>query len=217
MREHTLGATAAIGGALDWYPAAHFTSGLAACFGLTGSFQQALGLSPVASNGAEFPAAINGWSLGLLARYALWRVQVDARVGYGAQTFQLDPVADATREHELPGAAFRFLLLGTRGRARIWRGLSASLGVAYLAVLESGELGGDRFLPRASAGGLDLAVELAYEVLYGLEVRAGFALRRFGVSANAEPGDATIVGGVSDQYTAITAGIGYRLRRGRRR
>ncbi len=205
---------AAIGGTFDWYPAAHFTGGLLARIGLTGSFRYAVaGVGTLPSNGVDYAASISSAGIGLTGWHRLWRrLLLQATVGFGLQSFSISDVEDATRRHPSPSSEFRFLRLGVGAEMRVWRRLSAAVRARYLAVLDSGELTSERFFPHASAGGVETAIELSYALRLGFAVRLGADLRRFFVSFNPEPGDRAIAGGAVDQYLTVSAALVYRLR-----
>lgn len=138
---------------------------------------------------------------------------VSLLAAYAKQTFKLERSVEVNGNEvraNVPDADYSMVraVLG----AQMDLGVVAVFGsFGYDHVLDMGTFK-DAF-PNATAaateGSLGLRVPLPF-VLRGLDVRAAFFARSFGIAMNSEPGDENVAGGATDRYMGGLLSVGYR-------
>jgi hypothetical protein len=199
----------AMGLTLDWFPAAHFTSGVLANIGLTGSYDMALGLGTRSADGV-FPTQATGFDVGLQFRLPFNGWQLGAVGAYGQQNFAIGN-APAVRSTLPPDVAYNFIRAGAFGRFSLTSALELSLNAEYLLVQSSGMIGSADYFPRASAAGVGagLGIDWYFSRAFGVGLSGG--IRRYFFNMNSQPGDANVAGGAIDQYPVGMFKILYRM------
>ncbi len=207
LREYELGSAPAAFGWLRWYPAAHFTGGVASHIGLVGSYERGFALKSKVSGGESFDTFMSEWQVGVRGRIPFFPHELGIEGTYGVHTFSVD---DDPLSPLVPDVKYRFIRIGIDGRARISHVIiGAHFG--YRIVTSAGAIETDFWFPRLSVGGVDAGVLGGYEILPGLDLLAGFDFRRYFYSMNPEPGDRYVVGGARDEYIAGWGGLEFRL------
>ena len=200
----------AAGGQLVWYPTAHFGDGLLAHLGLVVDASYTIPSDSKDSTGQAYPTrAFAAWT-GLRGRLAWGKHQLYSTLGVGLQSFQIRD-APAAAKPEVPSVAYRHLRWALGSKIALWRGLALELNLAYLPVLNAGEITSADYFPRASVSGIDVAAQLRLPIAYGLQVDVGTRLRRFFYDLNPQPGDRNVAGGAVDQYLNFTIGLAYAM------
>ena len=215
LRSYDLAASPAIGGSIAWYPAAHFSNLWYAHLGLTGAFRYAVGLSSGTSDGVDFPTTSYAFSVGVKYRLHFLgeRLELSPVLAYGIETFTIEDVSVDTPKPEIPSVAYQYMRLGGEVSMLVYKGLTLTGRLGYLAILAAGEIESDRFFPRSSLGGIELGGGARYGFGKGFEVSAGIDLRRYFYSMNPEPGDTNVAGGAVDQFVIFNVALGYRMGR----
>lgn len=207
LREYELGAAPAAFGWLRWYPASHFTRGIAAHFGLVGSYERGFATKSKISGGEDIETAESEWQVGLRGRIPFLPHELGIQATYGVHSFRVDddPLAPL-----VPDVKYRFIRIGVDGTARISR-VIVGAGFGYRIITDPGPIESDYWFPRASVGGIDVGVFGGYEIVSGVDILMGFDFRRYFYDMNAKPGDRWAVGGARDEYIAGWGGFGFRL------
>lgn len=207
LREYELGSAPAAFGWLRWYPASHFTKGVAAHFALVGLYERGFATKSKISGGEEYETSMSEWQVGLRGRIPFLPHELGIQATYGTHAFQVDddPLAPL-----VPDVKYRFIRIGVDGTARISRVIIGA-GFGYRIVTDPGPIKSDFWFPRASVGGVDVGVFGGYEIVKGVDILAGFDFRRYFYDMNAKPGDTWAVGGARDEYIAGWGGFGFRL------
>lgn len=203
-----LGAGVAI--AVDYYPAAHFTSDPWAHLGLSWRLAQSIAVSSTGPNEVSYPT--NAYTFEVSARY---RVPIDGaggeiafEAGGGEQAFQVqrgalrDPAPEG-----VPVARYDYLRLAIGGRFIVG---DAAIGgrVGYLPVLAAGEIASDRYFGSADAHGVEAAIDFTYRLGLGFEVLAELDARLFVLSF--APSDTAAAAAQAAIDRTIAANVGLR-------
>lgn len=207
LREYQLGAAPAAFGWLRWYPGSHFTRGVAAHFGLAGSYERGFATKSKISGGEDFETFESEWQVGLRGRIPFLPHELGVQVTYGTHTFRVDddPLAPL-----VPDVKYKFIRIGVDGTARISH-VVIGAGFGYRIITDPGAIKSDYWFPQTSTGGIDVGVFGGYEIVSGVDILAGFDFRRYFYDMNAKPGDRWAVGGATDDYIAGWGGLGFRL------
>jgi hypothetical protein len=207
LREYELGSAPAAFGWLRWYPASHFTRGVAAHFALVGMYERAFATKSKISGGEEYETSMSEWQVGLRGRIPFLPHELGIQATYGTHAFEVD---DDPAAPLVPDTKYKFIRIGVDGTARISRVIIGA-GFGYRIVMDAGEIESDAWFPRSSVGGVDVGVFGGYEIVKGVDILAGFDFRRYFYDMNAVPGDTFAVGGARDEYIAGWGGFGFRL------
>ncbi len=214
LRPYSLPFGAAPWLAVEIYPGAFASPGLAADLGLTASFERSVGLvsrAGAAEGGAEYPTSASSYSVGVRGRYRSGRSDAGLALSYGGQAFSIADASSTSPKPDIPDVSYRFLRMGAGGRLAVSAPAALLMQAAYRHVLSTGEIGGASYYPRATARGLDASAGLAYRLgNAGLEGRVALDIRRYGFAINPRPGDMAVAGGAVDQYVGLSLGIAYR-------
>ncbi|MEM1023372.1 MAG: hypothetical protein AAGD10_20310 [Myxococcota bacterium] len=200
----------AVGLGLDWFPVAHFTRegalphigiGLDAdyAFGLVSTSQEANG------DQLEFPTNSFSFVGSLIGRLPLGASELGAEIGFGTDRFALDPTEVDGRDAPTPDVEYEFLRLGVSGRWRVVPQLDLAGGVAYRAIVGTGEFGSATWFPDASVNGLDAELSIGTPILDPVHLEAGANYQHYFASLNQRESDSvvtagTVAGGTLDQY-----------------
>ena len=183
----------------DWYPGAHFTTGVAANIGLSVGFNYALGISSVANDGTRYGTSALRLRAGLIGRLTFGRIQLLPQVGYVMQTYSIASGANGAAKPNIPDVSYSILRAGLGTRISLIGPLGVTAGFNYQAPLSTGEISSTAYFPRLKAGGLDGNFGVAIGPLFNrVEVRLGVEYIRYWYSMNPEPGDASVAGGALD-------------------
>lgn len=210
LRPYYLPIAASVGGALEWYPGAHFTAGPGSWFGVIGGGQYLFANSTDAQGRPYTTRAFDAYG-GVRVRFP-WRfLDPGVSVSYVYQGFSIDRSAVSLAPPSgLFSVAWQSLRLGLSLRAQLHPRVSLYAAGAYLVVLSSGELGSQQALSRLSAGGADATLGVGIHLVAGLEARVEASWRRYFFSANARPGDSYVAGGGVDDNYGATVSLAWR-------
>jgi hypothetical protein len=178
----------------EWYPAAHFTSGLASALGLALGAEYALGLSSVAPDGTVYSTRVQRLRAALQVRFRPGAVELTPFAGFVWQAFSVDDIPGLP----LPDVDVQGIRAGLSARAPLSGPLGLTAHVAGIYPLSTGEIGSSAWFPRMVIGGLDTSVGITFALQRALELRLTGEYSRFWSTLNPEPGDPFIAGGALD-------------------
>lgn len=195
-----------------WFPGAHFTDGAFAHVGLHVRYMRAFGLKSEPSinrEGTSFDTRADQLELGLTGRIPLGKTELGVDAEYSRYRFELQVPEDVQRR-PLTDADYESLRLGAglSYRADTWFRLDLEL--AYLFLIDMGEIATEQWFPRAEGGGVNGRIVAAFPIDWGLEVRLAAELHRFFFDLNPRPGDPWVAGGAVDQAWALGLEVGWR-------
>src|SRR5262249_15118835 len=151
--------------------------------GITAGYARAVGLGSTDSGGTRVGTSWQGYDVGLRERIGVVNdVLLGLNVGYGSNAFRFDGQPDGAAG--LPSVRYTFLRAGADARVAFGP-ISVFGGGAYLDVLSNGS---DLF-PRASVGGVEANVGLAYALARSFELSFALGYTRMFYSFNPVPGD----------------------------
>jgi hypothetical protein len=216
MRPYQLAAGPMLSAALDWYPGAHFSGGVASWFGITGAVDFAVGLtSQRPSDGATFNTTAYRFHAGGRFRVPFGiGSDVGISVGYARSAFAITPATSmmvTANSVGVPSVEYGAIRLYLSSRLQLHDRFGLHLGIGTWIGLSSGEMGTMPFFRRANITSLEADLAFAVRVVAGFELRLGVDMHRFGWTMNPEPGDPFIVGGAFDQYYSVSLLAAYRL------
>ncbi len=190
--------------ALDaqWFPGAHFTSGVLANVGVVFQGEVVVGLAS-RQDASRFGTRASRYRLGGAFRQPLTAtVELDAVGGFSTQTFSIDATAanDGSPRPDIPSVAFS----GPRAGAGVRLGHFGPLSLDGLAAVTwlsgTGQLGTEAYFPRAVGFGLDATIGASVEVAPNLEVRLAIDWTRYFLTLNPQPGAKFDAPAAADQY-----------------
>ena len=185
---------------LEAFPAAFATDGFAGNIGVFGHFNLGFGASSKDPAGNTLTTKFQDFLAGVKVRVPFGGFQPYLAVGYGVQTFLLDPAA-ATR----PNFNYGLLFIGAGARMQVTEAFDVDLAGGYVHVMSTGTRAGDfgQLYPRATALGFDLTLSAGLRVASMIGIRAGVDFRQFGLATSFRSGDMGIpaVGGVDRNIT----------------
>lgn len=204
---YTLGFVPSVGATFAWYPAAHVMGGWASNLGIAGSIEYTPGLVSQTGDGTSYPTNESDYWAGARFRQLLGGVELSATLGGGQQTAIFHSPAGTTNRSmiaDLPDVQYTYARVGLDARIALPQNLALMLGAGYRYVIGAGKqnylLQATNYLPNATFVSLDVTAGVGWRFLSMLEVRGGFDLRRYQISAGASTRMDT--GGV-DQYPAF--------------
>ena len=222
LRAYTLQAAPGIGLKFQYFPGAHFTSGVGAQFGFDFEWER-LFISDSTRTEPDgtvlrFPTESQQFLLDFRWRYPKGRWEPFVVLGYGFHNFQFGvsgpPVQGEDNTAGVPGVRYRFVRFG--GGFRVVLGkkdlfiIAGNIALRFVGERVGG-IGSDTWFPDANATGFDTGVSFGVALPLGFEFRVGFDFRRYGFDLNPRPPDAPFVaGGAFDNYLAGTLGFAWR-------
>ncbi|MDX2019829.1 MAG: hypothetical protein SF187_06275 [Deltaproteobacteria bacterium] len=181
--------------------------------GLSAGGEFTVGLSSARGN-ATFGTSSMGFFAGPKGKFHFGNLELNLLAAYAMHTFKLDEKATANGNDVFSNVpAAEYSMVRAVVGARYGLGPVALFGsFGYDHVLSMGAFT-DTF-PNATAaateGSAGLAVPLAF-LMSGLEVRAAFVARSYGISMNSKSDDANVAGGATDRYMGALITAGYRM------
>ena len=173
-------------------------------FSVIGDYRLALGLSLTDSAGDSVSTSWSSFDIGARERvHPNKSLALGLHGGYGQNDYTFGAVSAGTT---LPDVQYRFIAVGLDANLTL-SGLSLYLSGSYLGVLSAGLVG--TYFPRATVGGVDGTIGVAYSLAFGFELSLEVAYTRFFYSMNPQPGDAYVAGGGLDQLGRGALGVGY--------
>lgn len=202
--------------AAQWYPVAHFQSGVFANLGVTASYYHTVGGETVIGP-LSFATQFTELNVGLRARVPLGAADIGLNVGMGQQQLVItgdnELVNDGGMEPRpdpgvLPDAKYTYFRTGPDFRFP-FIGLDWTLG-AYLRMIslgdEPGYLAHDDWFPRATALGAEvqLAARFEFSEMFALQLMA--EARRVGMDMHSSFEDVEVTETSADLLRAIAGG-----------
>jgi hypothetical protein len=208
----------AVRGTIVWYPGAHFSSGVAAHFGLRLHGQYAFGLSSAVedADGPDFSTSSHLFEVGLRARIPLDVFEIGASASYGMHGYSLDAAEEAGVEVDpgVPSVGYSYVHLGAELRMQLGA-IGLGIGGAVLPVLGVGDL--EDWFPRASGLGIEGSFDVGYALSDALDLFAALAARRYAVTFDPRVEDVgsgrALAGGAVDRYLHVLLGARFVLGR----
>jgi hypothetical protein len=208
LGDYQLSGAPLVDGRVVFFPAALMTDGWASWLGLDLRAQIAIGIRTVDADGNEFKSSYSNYHLGALGRIPVGKHAVRAFAGYAMQTFTLESKTGNITS-PTPNTDYRMLRAGAGGDVQFTDKFAVGLEAAWLQFLSVGQIG--EWFPRSSAGGIEVGAELSYAVTPMFYARGFGSYQRVFFDFNAEPGDARVAGGATDNYLTVGLGAGIRL------
>ncbi len=197
----------AIAADLELYPAAFVTSGFAANIGLYGAFDYAVGIASRAEDGTRYGTTAINLKVGLVGRIPISVLTVQPSIGFSRQVYSISSSTGV--KPNIPSVGYNAIRPALDLKVRIFGPVAFQVGAAYLAVLQTGEIGA--FFPRSKAAGLDANAGFTVSLFDRLELRARFEYLRYWFSMNPEPGDMNVAGGALDHYIGGSVNVAFTL------
>jgi len=216
----------------EWYPGAHFTTGIPTYFGFVGNYQKDAIATTTAIGEDVISTASFSYFAGLKVRLPLGKHQVAAFGGIGEHAFDVGtenndfvdviPVGNGTpvrtaSEITVPSTDYKYLRVGAEGTVNL-EPLAITAGFAARLMSATGELQDPNWFPGATAQGWDASLkgELPIFELGGgpVSLEVGVDFTRYAWAANSLPEDvkyARVAGGGVDNYVSGWLGVSYAL------
>jgi hypothetical protein len=208
LNEYDLAGTPAVTATGEVYPMAGRARGAVAGLGAAGRFTHVPSFDSEDLAGVQYSSEARSYELGARYRHRIARVDLAGAIDYGGQSFSIAPAGDAA-DADFPAVRYHYVRAGAAAAAPIASRFAIAGAAGYRQVLSSGQIESPAFFPRSSARGLDLGLELSAALLWGLDVRAGAAVERYGHALEPEPGDPRVAGGALDQYLRFYLRLGF--------
>lgn len=192
----------------EWYPGAHFRSGLVSHFGLTFGYERGL-FAKLAHQGRELDQSHYLWHLGFRFRIPLSQGEVGLITRYSQHGLT---VHDQGSPAAFPGIRYQTVELGADTE---WRFDQAILGahLHYLIQLDTGELGSAAWFPHTDVRGIDWGAYVGWQFSPMFDVLLGLNARSYGHDFNpiaTETDPSRVAGGATDR--TVSAWLGLRIR-----
>jgi hypothetical protein len=212
LRPYSLAIAPAINAAVEWYPGAHFSRGVASMFGLVADGQFTLLFGSSDSQGRTYPTLAYNFNAGLRTRlWLLDRIDIGLLLGFSMQNFSIDRSAVMLAPAEgIANTTYMGLRAGLTGRAQIIERFAVTAGSTWQYVLSGGQITSSEYFSRATVMAVDFSLGGAVALAKGLEVRLSADWRRYFFAMNPMPGDPLIAGGAVDDNYGLTASIAIR-------
>lgn len=188
---------------LELFPAAFFTRGLAANFGIVGSFSTIVGVASK-NGGVSYPTSSTRLLISAVGRIPVRAFEFNAGLGYALQTFSIAATAMGTPRPNIPNVQFGGLRPSLGATVHLSPIFHLHAGAGYQLLLSKGELGSAAYFPRAVGAGFDTSLCVAIRPTAHFELRAQGDYSRYFFSLKPEVGDPYIAGGALDQYLTGT-------------
>lgn len=217
LRDYTLGAAPGVGLRFQYFPGAHFTSGVGAQFGIDFEWERLFAIDSKRDDGAVFPTESQQFLVGLRWRYPTGRWEPFVVVDYGVHNFRFGvsgpPVPGEDNTAGVPSVRYEFVRFGGGFRVALGKKESYIIGanIALRGVFNVGAIGSYTWFPEAKANGMDTGLFVGFGLPLGFEIRVGMDYRRYWFDLNpVAPDPPYVAGGALDQYLAGTLGIAWR-------
>jgi hypothetical protein len=212
LRSYEVGAAFEVALSVQWYPAAHARGDFLADFGLDLDLDYAVGLESE-ENGRKVSTTAYELAGGLIYRVPLDMFEPRFRVGYVKHVFEVDTAATTY----LPAVDYSAVRLGVGTGIKIIDALSLDVALAYLIVLDAGEIASDAYFPDASVSAFEAQGGIAWYFGSAYGARLGVDFRRYSAdlkpdAAVTQPGGQKLADSATDDYLRFTLSFIYRLR-----
>ncbi len=194
----------------QWFPLAHFMTGLPSYFGAYVDSHFALGVaSHLAQDESKFGTKIERHRLGLLFRMPLVSIlSVQAHAGYSTQTYAIaQKSADGTTRPNIPSVEFNGPRAGIGLHLTIIGPLSFEALGGFQLVTGQGELASEQYFPKATAMSVDASAALSLRLANQIHLRLGFDWTRYFVTLSAAEGATFFATSAADQTLAASLAL----------
>jgi len=197
--------------AAQWYPGAHSRDDWLANLGLDVDADYAIGLKSK-EGGKTLTTTAYELGAGMIARLPLEMFEPRFRLGYVRHVFDVNTSSTVF----LPSMTYSSVRIGAGTGIKIIEALSLDVGLAYLFVLDAGDLTSDKYFSKASVGGFEAGAGVLVKIKGPYAVRAGIDWRRYFFdlkpdSSKVQPGGQKLADGATDDYLRFTASFVYML------
>lgn len=213
LRDYTLGFGPGVQTKFQYFPGAHFTSGVGAQFGIDFEWERLFKFDSTREDGRSFPTTAQQFLVGLRWRYPVNRWEPTIIVDYGVQRFEFGVSDPPVTTAGVPGVRYEFLRVGTGFRVAAGKNENYIIVVngAYRAVFSAGGIETEQWFPESTSAGMDAMIMFGYALPLGFEVRVAGDYRRYWFDLNPVPPDPPFVaGGALDQYWGFSVGAAWR-------
>ncbi len=213
LRDYTLAFGPGIQTKFQYFPGAHFTSGIGAQFGIDFEWQWLFDFDSTRDDGISFPTEAQQFLVGARWRYPTGRWEPTIIANYGIHKFEFGVSAPPVTTAGIPGVKYEFVRAGAGFRVAAGKDENFIVVVngAYRYLLSAGGIQSTQWFPEANGHGMDALVMFAYGLPKGFEVRLGLDYRRYWFDLNPVPPDPPYVaGGALDQYWGLSIGAAWR-------
>ena len=215
LRDYTLGFGPGIQTKFQYFPGAHFTSGVGAQFGIDFEWQRLFDFDSTRDDGVSFPTEAQQFLAGLRWRYPAGRWEPTIFADYGVHKFEFGVAGTPTTTSGIPGVKYKFIRAGAGFRVGAGKDENFIIVVngAYRYLLSAGGIESTQWFPEASGHGMDALLMFGYGLPKGFEVRLGVDYRRYWFDLNPVPGPPDppyVAGGALDQYWGLSIGAAWR-------
>jgi hypothetical protein len=196
----------------EFYPLALVTKGALAGLGLTGTFEQSIGIASTDADMQRYATTAQRFRAGLLFALPVDRFTFTAQGGWSMQSFTFSSTSSAmVARVNIPNVRYGAVRAGLKIGVQIVGPISFELGGAYQAVLSSGEIGSASFFKNATVGGADMTAAVSWRIIKNVEAKLGAEYQRYWFSLNPQPGDPWIAGGALDEYKSLRLSLAWVL------
>ena len=224
LRDYRLGAGPGVGLKFQYFPGAHFTSGVGAQFGIDFEWERLFAIDSTRSEPdgtvSTFPTESQQFLVGLRWRYPVGRWEPFVVLNYGFHNFQFGvsgpPVPGEDTTAGVPGVRYQFARFGAGFRVVLGEHdtfiIAGNIALRFVGDRVGG-IGSPTWFPEARANGLDTGVSFGVALPLGFEIRIGVDYRRYWFDLNPSPGSTPpprVAGGALDTYVAGTFGFAWR-------
>ncbi len=188
--------------------------GIAAGFGVEGSYAMAVGLKSRRSDGPSHPTSLTRFELAAwLKIHPSDELPVAAvpHLGFRSASFAVGAAPDGNTLDGLPAISYAALVIGVGGEMPFGDTFVTFGRVSYLPVLSSGQIISDAYFPQGSASGIEGMLGLGFAVMDKLDVRLTGTFTRYGLSFKTDETSTYRASGAVDQYLGVNLSVRYTL------
>ncbi|MCZ6806737.1 MAG: hypothetical protein O7F08_07275 [Deltaproteobacteria bacterium] len=211
LRDYTLAFGPGVQTKFQYFPGAHFTSGVGAQFGIDFEWERLFNFDSTRDDGFKFPTEAQQFLVGLRWRYPAGRWEPTIIADYGVHKFQFGVTGPPVTTAGIPSVKYKFYRLGAGFRVGIGKkeNFIVAFNAAFRGLLSAGGIESTQWFPQAKGNGMDALIVLGYALPKGFEIRLGVDYRGYWFDLNPVP-PAPLAGGALDQYWGISIGAAWR-------
>lgn len=188
----------------EWFPAAHVRSDWLSDAGLEANIDYAIGLKSE-EDGEERSTTAFELAGGFVYRIPLDTFEPRIRVGYVLHSFEVDNAAT------LPPVTYSALRFGAGTLLHLIEALSLDIQLAYLYVLNVGDLASSKFAPDATAKAFEAGAGATVRIKQVYGVRVGLDFRRYFIDFGESPTPGALPSTGTDDYLRATLAFVYTI------
>lgn len=211
LREYTLAFRPSVQTKFQYFPGAHFTSGVGAQFGIDFEWERLFNFDSTRDGELKFPTEAQQFLVGLRWRYPAGRWEPTIVADYGVHKFQFGVTGPPVETIGIPSVKYKFYRLGAGFRVGIGKkeNFIVVFNAAFRGLLSAGGIESMQWFPQAKGNGMDALIMLGYALPKGFEIRLGVDYRGYWLDLNPVPPN-PLAGGALDQYWGISIGAAWR-------